>query len=87
MLSLQTAIFTVSYLVRHHLKLTHTGDGVWSLVDFVHGIVACTEQGEAVVFQTENVYTLEGVDNLRIVDGMSCKAITGDIGAAEAFGV
>ena len=84
---MQTAICIVSYLIRHHLDFTHTGDGIWSLVDFVHGIVACTEQGEAVVFQAENVYTLEGVDNLRIVDGMSCKAITGDISAAETLGV
>ena len=84
---MQTAICIVSYLIRHHLDFTHTGDGIWSLVDFVHGIVACTEQGEAVVFQAENVYTLEGVDNLRIVDGVGCKAIAGNIGAAETLGV
>ena len=72
-------------VVCHHLYLAHTRDRVGCLVNGVDGIVACTEQREAVVLQADDVQTLEGIQNLRIVDGVFGKAISRNVGAAEAL--
>ena len=74
-------------LISHHLDFSHTCNRVRSLVDFVDGIVACTEQREAVIFQSQDINSLESVDDFRVVDGMFGKTITCDIGTAEALGV
>ena len=84
-LSLQVAVGVHTDAVSHHLYLAHTRDGVGRLVYLVDGIVACTEQREAVVLQADDVQTLEGVQNLRIVDGVFGKAISRNVGAAEAL--
>ena len=84
-LSLQVAVGVQKDVVSHHLYLAHTGDGVGRLVDSVDGVVAGTEQREAVVLQADDVQTLEGVQNLRIVDGVFGKAISRNVGAAESL--
>ena len=70
-----------------HLDFSHTCDRVRSLVDFVDGIVACTEQREAVVFQSQNINSLESIDDFRVVDSMLGKTIARDVGTTEALGV
>ena len=82
---LKTVVAVSLDVVSHHLYLSNTCNGVWGFVYFVYGIVACSEQREAVILQAQYVHTLERVDNLRIVDGMLSKAIARDIGATEAL--
>ena len=84
-LSLQVAVAVQTDVVSHHLYLAHTRDGVGRLVYLVDGIVACAEQREAVVLQTDDVQTLERIQNLRIVDGVFGKAISRHVGATESL--
>ena len=85
---LQFLIGSQCYLISSlHLDFTHTGDRIRCLVDFIDRIVACSEQRETVVFQSENVQSLEGIDNLRVFDGMLRKTISSDVGTTEALGV
>ena len=75
------------FVCSHHLDFSHTCNRVRSLVDFVDGIVAGTEQREAVIFQSQEVHTLDGVDDFRVVDGMVGKTVTRDVGTTEALGI
>ena len=72
------------YILGKHLDFSHSCYRIWSLVGLVGGIVACSKYVEAVILQSQDVHTLEGIDDLRIVDSGSCKAVTRQVGTAEA---
>ena len=72
------------YVLGKHLDFSHSCYRIRSLVGSVGGIVACSKYVEAVVLQSQDIHTLEGIDNLRIVDVGSCKAVTCQVGTAEA---
>ncbi len=72
------------YILGKHLDFTHSCYRIRSLGGLVGGIVACSKYVEAVILQSQDVHTLEGIDDLRIVDSGSCKAVTRQVGTAEA---
>ena len=84
-LRLQRPVFANAHIVGHHLYLPDTGNGIRCLVDLVDRVIAGTEQGEAVIFQTQDVETLEGVEDFRVVDGVRRETVARDIGAAESL--